>query len=144
MSSFGKKFCERTRQAAVAVIRFSAQLPRNPAGWEIGKQVVRSSNSVAANLEEAQGAITGPDFLNKVNLARKEARETLMWLRNIRDSGLADGQALENLIGEYNEVVGILVASVKTLQNQSAKPAARRSSSTRDSRLATRDSRETR
>lgn len=119
MGGFGRQLNERTRQLAVKVIRLSATMPRNPAGWEIARQVVRSSNSVAANLEEAQGAITNPDFLNKVNLARKEARETHMWLRNIRDSGLMEGEAVEALIVEANEIVSILVASVKTLQKRS-------------------------
>ena len=120
MSEFGKELCERARKHAVAVIRMSAHMPRNPAGWELARQVVRSSNSVAANLEEARGAISKPDFLNKVNLARKEARETHMWLRNIQDSGLLVGKVIEGLIAESDQLVGILVSSVKTLQARSA------------------------
>ncbi len=106
MGQFGKELCERARKLAVAVIRLSSSMPRNPAGWEVGKQIVRSSNSIAANLEEAQGSITAPDFLHKVNLARKEARETYMWLLNIKDSGLMNGPQVEKLLAETNELVG--------------------------------------
>ena len=118
MSGFGKELTERARKLAVRVIRLSVAMPRNPAGWEIARQVVRSSNSVCANLEEAQGAITEPDFLNKVNIGRKESRETHMWLRNISDSGLMSDPALTQLIEEANAITGILVASVKTIQRK--------------------------
>ena len=118
MSRFGKELCERTRQLAVAVIRMCARMPRNPAGWEISRQVVRSSNSVCANLEEAQGAMTSPDFIHKVNLARKEARETHMWLRNIRDSALLTDADVDQLISEATEVVSILVTSMRSLQKK--------------------------
>ncbi len=141
MGQFGKELSERTRRFSVEVIRLSSAMPRNPASWEIAKQVVRSSNSIAANLEEAQGTITHPDFINKVNIARKEARETYMWLRNVRDSGLMAGIKLEQLIAEANEIVSILVACVKTLESKgTVKSGATIRRSIRDSRLAIRDS----
>ncbi|MGC9454767.1 MAG: four helix bundle protein [Phycisphaerae bacterium] len=118
MGEFGREICERTRRLGVEVIRMAGRMPKNPAGWEIARQVVRSSNSVAANLEEAQGAVSDADFAHSVNIARKEARETHMWLRNIRDSGLMAGPELEAMIQESNEVVGILVATMKTLQRR--------------------------
>jgi len=139
MSKFGTELCERSRQLAVKIIRLSSGMPRNPAGWEIAKQIVRSSNSVPANLEEAQGAISSPDFIHKVNLARKEARETLMWLRNIKDSGLLVGSQLDELMTEANEVVCLLVASVKTLQSKQKTASKEKSGS--NSRFAIRDSR---
>jgi len=141
VGQFGKELSERTRRFSVEVIRLSSAMPRNPASWEIAKQVVRSSNSIAANLEEAQGTITHPDFINKVNIARKEARETYMWLRNVRDSGLMAGIKLEQLIAEANEIVSILVACVKTLESKgTVKSGATIRRSIRDSRLAIRDS----
>lgn len=142
MSAFGKDLCERVRLFAVAVIRLSTVMPRNAAGWEIARQMVRSSNSIAANLEEAQGCITSPDFLYKVNLARKEARETHMWLRNTKDSQLITNQEIDRLITEANEIVSILVSSVKTLQRKRnmERNNDRPGSTTRDSQIETRDS----
>ena len=140
MGQFGREFGERARRLAVNVIRMCAGVPRNAAAWELTRQVVRSSNSICANLEEAQGAISNPDFVNKVNIARKEARETHMWLRNVHDSGLMTGATIEGLITEANEIVSILVASIRTLQRKNAETATKRRRSTRDSRLAIRDS----
>lgn len=127
MGQFGKELCERARRLGVAVIRMAGHLPKNPAGWEIARQVVRSSNSVAANLEEAQGAVTDADFAHSVNIDRKEARETHMWLRNIQDSGLLASPKLGALIQESNELVGILVATMKTLQRKRQAAGRRRS-----------------
>lgn len=79
----------RTYRFAVAVSVFNrlqlAKSHHHP-GYAHLKQVVRSSGSVGANVEEAQGGQSRADFISKMNLALKEARETGYWLRLLRDS----------------------------------------------------------
>ncbi len=56
------------------------QKQKDGTGWVIGKQFLRSACSVGANVEEAQSAESRADFIHKLGIAQKEARETLYWL----------------------------------------------------------------
>ncbi|MBI4581839.1 MAG: four helix bundle protein [Planctomycetes bacterium] len=68
---------KRVESAVDRTIQMALALPRNLAGQEIGRQVIRSSASVGANLEEAQATLSRADYIHKVSLALREARETL-------------------------------------------------------------------
>jgi four helix bundle protein len=81
-------------------------------------QLVRAAVSVGSNAEEAAGAQTRPDFLTKISIALKEARESHFLLRVIRFSGLDESDELAGLIQEANELVSILTASVKTTKRR--------------------------
>ena len=130
----------RTYRYAVAVSVFNrlqlAKSYQHP-GFSHLKQVIRSAGSVGANVEEAQGAQSKADFISKMNLALKEARETQYWMRLLRDSnswlpidkaGVAevlewlnpktqgDGHVLEWMIREPTEikkVVGAIVMNAR-------------------------------
>ncbi len=70
------------------------------------------------NLEEAKGALTRPDTLHKTGISRREARETLRWLLLIRDAALLPPEKLESLIMETDELVAMLTAGTKRLQQR--------------------------
>ena len=108
-----KDLHERTYQFAVRAVRLVQALPPNTAGWVLGRQVARSGTSVGSNVEEAKGAQSRADFIHKMSIALKEARETLYWLRLIRDAELVKPQRLATLITECDELVRILTAIVK-------------------------------
>ncbi len=107
---------ERTLEFGVEILRFADNLPKTVGGSVLAKQVVRSGTSIGANMEEADGASTRADFINKVVIARKEARETRYWLKLIKKAGLIQSQnhlkALEVLIGESHEIVLVLSAII--------------------------------
>ncbi len=84
------------------------RLPRDVAGHEIGRQVLRSGTSVGANTEEADAAESTEDFLHKLKIALKEAQETRFWLRNIRESELLVEKEVDALLQEINELIKIL------------------------------------
>lgn len=71
---------KRTAAFAVLVRKFVLTLPSNTALWEDGKQVIRSSGSIGANYIEACEALSKKDFLYRIKICRKEARETVYWL----------------------------------------------------------------
>ena len=56
----------------------------------ISKQILKSGTSIGANVEEALGAQSKKDFINKISIAYKESRETNYWLRLLRDSSLTN------------------------------------------------------
>ena len=110
-----KDILERTYKFALRIVILVRILPKETAGFELGKQLIRSGTSIAANVEEAQGAFSKEDFIYKMQTAFKEARETNLWLRLIRDSKLIEhSKELESLIQESVEIRKILSSIVKT------------------------------
>ena len=100
---------ERTLNFAKEVRRFVKLLPRSIANLEDGKQVIRSSGSIGANYIEANEALGKKDFVLRVKISRKEAKETRFWLELIDTTGNPE---LENtrrkLIEEVTELLKIL------------------------------------
>jgi four helix bundle protein len=99
-------------------VKFVRTLPKETAGFKLGKQLLKAGTSIAANVEEAQDAFSKDDFIYKMQTAFKEARETNFWLRLIRDSHLASLKELEGLIQESNELKNILAQIVKTSKSE--------------------------
>jgi len=110
----GQKFDiqERTFKFAVRVVKLVNRLPRTTAGFEIGKQVMRSATSIGSNVEEADAAESKQDFIHKTSIAHKEARETRYWLRIIQ-AALLDDDEVRALIQESDELVRILYTIVE-------------------------------
>ena len=83
---------ERTFRFAKRVREFARKLPRTIANMEDVKQLIRSSGSVGANYIEANEAISNKDFLHRIKISRKEAKESRYWLRLVY---VGDDQSLE-------------------------------------------------
>ena len=71
---------QRTFEFAKQIVLLVDRLPRTLAATEIGRQMLRSGTSVGANMQEADAAESRSDFIHKVSIALKEARETRYWL----------------------------------------------------------------
>jgi four helix bundle protein len=99
---------ERTFQFAVAMRAFVKCLPRTIANIEDMKQLVRASGSVGANYIEANEALGKKDFIMKIKICRKEAKESRYFLRLLDTdaTGTVDGQRLR-LIQEATELMNI-------------------------------------
>ena len=102
------KILERSFIFGVAVIRMVQRLPPSTASQVLGRQLLRSATSIAANIEEAQAAVSRADFSNKMGAALKEARETHLWLRFIRAADLTTPRSIEPLIDEADQTRRIL------------------------------------
>lgn len=109
-----KELSDRLYRFALRIVKLVQSLPRNMAAQEIGRQLLHAGTSVAANYEEATVAFSKEDFIYKVNTSFKEAKETNLWLRLLRDSGIKEGEIIEDLIQESTEIKNILGKSVKT------------------------------
>ncbi len=77
-------------------------------------QVLRSGTSIAANIGESQFAQSRADFINKLHIATKEANETRKWLLMLFNGGCITKQQFESMDADCNEIIAILVASLKT------------------------------
>lgn len=114
-----EELANRLLDFAVRIIRLTEALPSNYNASHIGKQLLRSGTSVGANYEEARGAGSGQDFLNKINISLKELRETLFWLKIIQKAELIKPARLEEIIKEADELCSILISSAKTIKKKS-------------------------
>jgi four helix bundle protein len=81
--------------------------------WEIAPQPLDAGTSIGANLEEATGGQSKPDFIAKVSIALKEAREARFWLRLISVSGLLPSDSVKADLQEAHEIVAILTTIVR-------------------------------
>jgi four helix bundle protein len=102
---------ERTYQFARCIRQFVKLLARTLGNFEDAKQVIRSSGSVAANYLEANEALSKKDFVVRIKICRKEAKESRLWLRllDLDDRPqLLDDQAA--LIREAEELTSIFGA----------------------------------
>jgi four helix bundle protein len=82
----------------------------------ISKQILRSGTSIGANISESRNAQSRADFINKLNVALKEADETLYWLKNLNVGGYLKEKEYESINNDAEELVKILVSSLKTLK----------------------------
>lgn len=100
---------ERTQSFAKAVRIFVKKLPKTTSNFEDGKQLVRSSGSIGANYIEANESLSKKDFMMRIKIARKEAKETQYWLSLI-DSNDDPGLEKEGarLLKESRELMLIL------------------------------------
>ena len=109
----------RTFLFAKNVRSFVNKIPYSRNANDDCKQVLRSSGSVGANYLEAQEAVSKKDFLLRIKISRKEARESIYWLKLLQD--LIDGE-LQNqctqLIQESTELVAIFTACIKTTERK--------------------------
>lgn len=105
---------ERTYKFALEIVKLVKSLPYNTATISLGRQLIRSGTSIGANIEEAQGASSKKDFINKINIAKKEARDTRYWLRLVNDSQITKAEDTKGLLCEVNEIINILTAIAKT------------------------------
>lgn len=109
----------RTFKFSVRILKLTSSLPKNPVGYAIANQVVRSGTSIGANLQEAQSAHTRKDFANKISISLKESRETAYWIDLITESKLISKIRIVDLRNECEELIKILVSVLKKVKNNS-------------------------
>ena len=109
---------KRTYRFALRVIKLARAMPRDVAGSVLGRQVLRSGTRIGANCEEAKAAQSRADFVSKLSLSLKEARETLYWMRLVRDAELVRPTRVANLVAESDEIVSILTSIVRKTKSR--------------------------
>ena len=117
MNSEKKDITERSFEFAVRVVRRCRFLEKQDrVSRTLANQLLRSGTSVGANIEEAQAGQSKADFTAKMSIARKEARETLYWLRLLKATEIVESDKLNDITKEADELVRILTSIVKTSQ----------------------------
>ena len=116
--SAGSPVRDKSFSFALAIISLYREL-QSRKEFVISKQLLRSGTSIGANVEEATAAESRRDFIHKMNLASKEARETFYWLRLLSESDLAPGIDVSSELSRSHELVRLLTSIVKSTSKPS-------------------------
>ena len=110
----------RTKSYASTIIRLHAHLQQShhfaSAAMVIGKQLLRSGTSVAANHREARHSRSKADRIAKFHIVLQELEESALWIGLLIEHEMAQPEMLSQLLDETNQLISIFVASTKTLQ----------------------------
>ncbi|MGI8982384.1 MAG: four helix bundle protein [Pirellulaceae bacterium] len=112
---------ERTKQFALRVVRLYTSLPVTTLAQTLGKQVLRSGTSVAANFREASRARSSAEFISKLGIVEQELDETALWLELLEESGVFPKEKLAALRSEADELIRIVVASIRRSKSSKSK-----------------------
>jgi len=114
MSGARPDIAERTVKYSLRTIRIARRIKADVTGQVLARQLLKSGTSVGANVHEAQSAQLRADFIAKMYVAYKEARETAYWMRVITDAGMLCGDEADAFRSETSEIVKILSSILLT------------------------------
>ena len=86
--------------------------------YVLSKQVLRSGTAIGALIKEAEHAQSRADFIHKMNIALKEANETVYWLMLLKDSEYIDESSFNSINTECVEILKLLISIVKTTKGK--------------------------
>jgi len=117
---YGNVVLEKSFTFSVRILKLYRFLLKQDRSLEpILKQILSSGTSIGANITEAQNAPSTKDFINKLNISLKEARETEYWLNLFKASDIINEKSFKSLQFDCKELIKLLIAIIKTAKNNS-------------------------
>ena len=113
-----EEFKRRTKAFALRAIRLSEALPKSRTAHVIGKQLLRCGTSVGANYRAACRAKSPADFIAKMSIVEEECDEAMYWMELLVETGLIGEKRVAELRSEANEILSMVVASIKTARRR--------------------------
>ena len=99
---------EKSFQFAIRIVNLYKYLISNKKEYVLSKQILRSGTSIGANIEESIGGRSDKEFLFKLELSYKEARETIYWLKLLKETNYIKNEEFESLFNDAEEICKIL------------------------------------
>ena len=115
---FVEELQERTKKSAIRIIKMYEQLRKTDSVRIIGKQLIRSSTSSAANYRAACRARSKAEFFAKMSIVVEEADETVFWLELLEESQLVTADRLASLKQEATEILSIMAKARKNIHRR--------------------------
>ena len=109
---------QRTKLFALEIIRFYQDLPKTEEARILGKQLIRSATSIAANYRAARRARSENDYYSKICIVVEESDESLFWLELLKEAEINSTNRINELMKEAQELLKIFSVSRKTLKNR--------------------------
>lgn len=111
----------RSKTFAVSVVKFYDQIPTTDVGKTVGKQLLRSATSVAANYRAACRSRSRADFIAKMGIVVEEADESLLWFQILTEANVVSIDAVTHLMNESQELLRIFSSSLSTAKDNDRK-----------------------
>ena len=105
---------EKTKNIAVKILKICDEIDTKKGKGVLINQIVKSSTSIGANVNEANYASSRADFINKLHIALKECYETKYWLEILKELDCVSKEKLDEIMQECGTVRRILVKSINT------------------------------
>jgi four helix bundle protein len=109
---------EKSLAFAIRIVRLYKLLVENKKEYVLSKQMLRSGTAIGALIREAEHAQSKADFLNKMNIALKEANETLYWLELLKETAYLAETEYVSINTDAQELLKMLISIVKTTKNK--------------------------
>ena len=103
---------------SVNIVKFCFDMQNKIREFVLSGQLLKSGTSIGANIEEAQGAISKAEFIAKIQISLKEAKESKYWLRLIIDTEIFDSPEKEKLLTDCTELIILLTSILKTAKTK--------------------------
>ena len=119
-AEFAEYFKKRTKQFSIKIIKCFQNLPKTEEARIVGKQLVRSATSTAANYRAVCRARSDAEFFSKLSIVVEEADESVFWLEILLEAELIKTTEITNtnfLLKEANEILSVVASSRKTMKN---------------------------
>jgi four helix bundle protein len=113
----GSIIVEKSFAFAIRIVKLYQYLCEERKEFVLSKQILRCGTSIGANVEESVGAQSDKDFLSKISVAYKEARETIYWMRLLSATGYLDERQAKSLTDDAEELCKILGSIQLTCKN---------------------------
>ena len=118
---FAVKMQARTKTFAIEVVKSFGKLPKTDEARVLGRQLLRSGTSVAANYRAVCRAKSDADFIHKLGTVVEEADESLLWLELLEATGICPATQLASLKREADELVRVLQTSLNTAKRNAGR-----------------------
>ena len=109
---------DKSRDFAIRIVNCYKYLTEQQREFILSKQLLRSGTSIGANTRESRNAQSRIDFMNKLNVALKEADETEYWLDIIHTTGYIDDTMYNSLEADCSELIALLVSIIKKVKEE--------------------------
>ena len=113
----GNIIVDKSYAFAVGITRYCIEMQEQKKEYVLSHQLLKSGTSIGANIEESQGAISKAEFIAKIQISYKEAKETRFWLKLIRDAEVFQSSHSEQLLKDCDELIVILASILKSSKN---------------------------
>ncbi len=109
---------EKSFAFAIRIVNLYKFLCEEKKEFVLSKQVLRSGTSIGANIEESIGGQSDKDFLAKVTIAYKEARETIYWLKLLSATDYLSMEQADSLLKDAEEICKIIAKIQLTIKSR--------------------------
>lgn len=108
---------EMSYSFSIRIVKLFKYLQEEKKEFVLSKQILKSGTSIGANVEEADSAQSKKDFIAKIQISLKEAKETHYWIRLLRDTYYLEEKLAASLLDDCNSIISILTSILKTSKN---------------------------